>query len=61
MSLGDYVRVCRTFVEVFKWAESQANGTKGVMSGSEDEDEMTKKQRFEQVNELRENLKVIAI
>ncbi len=59
MALGDYVRVCRTFVEVFKWAQSQANGAKGIMSGSDDEDEVTKKQRYEQVNELRTDLKVI--
>jgi len=57
MALGDYVRVCRTFVEVFKWAQSQANGAKGIMSGSDDEDEVTKKQRYEQVNELRTDLK----
>jgi len=57
MSLGDYVRVCRTFVEVFKWAQSHANGMKGIMSGSDEEDEVTKKQRYEQVNELRAGLK----
>lgn len=59
MSLGDYVRVCRRFVEAFKWAEAEGKlepGT-GFISSSEEEEEDVVKTRVELVNTLRRDLK----
>ena len=41
MALGDHVRVCRAFVEAFKWAEAEGRieGMSVTTSGSEEEDE----------------------
>ena len=60
MSLGDYVRVCRAFVEVFKWAEIEGKLGEGniATSGSEEEDEQVVKYRCALVNDLRQDLKV---
>lgn len=61
MSLGDYVRVCRAFVEVFKWAElegSRSDNQGFTTSGSEEEDEHVVKLHCALVNKLRRDLKV---
>lgn len=58
MSLGDYVRICRSFVEVFKWAQLESNGNGGTTSGSEEEDAEVVKSRYELVNALKRDLKV---
>ncbi|KAH8119546.1 hypothetical protein DFH11DRAFT_1838871 [Phellopilus nigrolimitatus] len=61
MALGEYVRLCRTFVEVFKWAEHAETLDVGVAgastSGSEEEDEEDVKRRCALVNVLKRDLK----
>lgn len=58
MALGDHVRVCRAFVEAFKWAEAEGRieGMSVTTSGSEEEDEDLIKQRCARVNALRKEL-----
>ncbi len=59
MSLGDYVRVCRAFVEVFKWADDSVNEHMFVtVSGSEEENEGERKKKAEWINSLTRDLKV---
>jgi glycerol-3-phosphate O-acyltransferase/dihydroxyacetone phosphate acyltransferase len=59
MSLGDYVRVCRKFVEAFKWAEAEGKPEpgSGFTSGSEEEEEDVIRKRIEQVTALRRDIK----
>ena len=57
MSLGDYVRVCRTFIEVFKWAEDENKGSLGTHSDTE-EGESVAKDRMEYIMTARRILKV---
>lgn len=59
MTLGDYVRVCRRFIEAFKWAEAEGKPEpgSGFTSGSEEEEEDVIKKRVESVNALRRDLK----
>lgn len=57
MSLGDYVRVCRSFIEVFKWAEDEVKGSMGTHSDTE-ESEGVAKDRMEYIVAARRILKV---
>ena len=57
MSLGDYVRVCRTFIEVFKWAEDEAKGSLGTHSDTE-ESERFARDRLTYISRTRSLLKV---
>ncbi|EJD03308.1 uncharacterized protein FOMMEDRAFT_85043 [Fomitiporia mediterranea MF3/22] len=57
MALGDYVRVCRAFVEAFKWAEAEGHIEGAATSGSEEEDEDLVRKRCAFVNSLRRDLK----
>lgn len=59
MALGEYVRVCRAFVEAFKWAEAEGRiDGSTTTSGSEEEDEALVRKRCAFVNALRRDLKV---
>ncbi|TDL26141.1 hypothetical protein BD410DRAFT_764512 [Rickenella mellea] len=58
MSLGDYVRICRIFVEVFKWAEDEKKESIPPSSRSEEEDEQSATEKAKSVNLLRQNLKI---
>ena len=59
MALGDYVRLCRAFVEAFKYADVEGrveNST--ATSGSEEEDEELVKTRCAFINALRRDIRV---
>ncbi|OCB90435.1 hypothetical protein A7U60_g2356 [Sanghuangporus baumii] len=58
MALGDYVRVCRAFVEAFKWAEVGGGIENGfTTSGSEEEADEVVKTRYALINVLRRDLR----
>ena len=61
MSLGDYVRVCRAFVEIFKWAELKTIRNQSITSGSEEENSEIGNERLLFVDTLRKDLKVRAM
>lgn len=67
MALGEHVRVCRAFVEAFKWAEAEgkADGSAtaggGTTSGEDEEDEEVVKKKCAFVNALRRDLKVYSV
>ena len=61
MTLGDYVRVSRSFVEVFKWAHFHMQGIPMVTSGSEEEDTSSIKEKCDVVSRLKNDLKVNVI
>ena len=62
MSLGDYVRAVRAFVEAFKWAEGAGSVADFSTTSGEDgevgEDEKQLKKRKAVVNALQRDLKV---
>ena len=59
MALGDYVRISKGFIEVFKWALFDAPGRTMLLRGSEEEDEELSRKRSVWINQLRYDLKVI--
>lgn len=61
MSLGDYVRVVRTFLDAFKYTVDSSNGNgngSATASGSDTEKSENVREVVEQLKKLRQDLKV---